>query len=112
MDRFNSHTVGGLKWIQVDLVSGIGSKCVFSITLCKQIMAVNCAGWSNEETKALLGIWGARKVQSQLDGIVHNRTIYVKKLLLSYVMPAMKEHGSSARRKYKIWSRGTKRYRN
>ena len=33
-------------------------------------------GWSNEETGALLGIWGAADVQSQLDGVVRNKTIY------------------------------------
>ena len=33
---------------------------------------------SHAETKALLGIWGASEVQSQLDGIVRNRTIFEK----------------------------------
>ena len=36
------------------------------------------AGWSTEETEALLGIWGAADVQEQLDGIVRNKTIYEK----------------------------------
>ena len=36
------------------------------------------AGWSSDETKALLGIWGAADVQSQLDGIVRNKVIYQK----------------------------------
>ena len=40
----------------------------------KFAMAVTCAGWSNDETKAVLGIWGASEVQSQLDGVVRNRT--------------------------------------
>ena len=35
-------------------------------------------GWSNEETRALLGIWGAAEVQNQLDGIIRNRVIYEK----------------------------------
>ena len=26
-------------------------------------------GWSNEETVALLGVWGAAGIQSQLDGV-------------------------------------------
>ena len=30
------------------------------------------AGWSNWETRALLGAWGAADVQSQLDGVVRN----------------------------------------
>ena len=36
------------------------------------------AGWSNEETRTLLGVWGAADVQSQLDGVVRNKTIYEK----------------------------------
>ena len=31
------------------------------------------AGWSSDETKASLGIWGAADVQSQLDGIAYSR---------------------------------------
>ena len=55
--------VGGLKQIQVDsmsLVDGVGSQCIFPATfhkLAKFAMATTCAGWSNDETKALLGIW-------------------------------------------------------
>ena len=36
------------------------------------------AGWSTEETRTFLGIWGAADVQTQLDGIVRNQTIYGK----------------------------------
>ena len=36
------------------------------------------AGWTTEETKALLGIWGAADVQSKLDGVVTNKAIYEK----------------------------------
>ena len=32
------------------------------------------AGWSTEETRTFLGIWGA----AQLDGIVRNQAIYEK----------------------------------
>ena len=35
-------------------------------------------GWTAEETKALLEIWGDSTVQSQLDGVVGNKTIYLK----------------------------------
>ena len=35
-------------------------------------------GWTAEETKALLGIWGDSTVQSQLDKVVRNKTIYIK----------------------------------
>ena len=35
-------------------------------------------GWSTEETKALLGVWGATDVQSQLDGVTRNRIVYKK----------------------------------
>ena len=34
-------------------------------------------GWSTEETRTLLGIWGAADVQAQMDGIVvRNQAIY------------------------------------
>ena len=63
MDRFDPHTVGGLKQILVDsmnMVGGVGSKCVFPAMLhklAKFAMAATCAGWSNDETKALMEIW-------------------------------------------------------
>ena len=34
------------------------------------------AGWSTEETKALLGVWGDADIQTQLDGVARNRSIY------------------------------------
>ena len=34
------------------------------------------AGWSQEETQALIGVWGETDVQRQLDGVAKNRTIY------------------------------------
>ena len=53
-----------------------GRIACFQPLLAKFAMAVTCAGWSNDETKALLGNWGASEVQSQLDGVVRNHTIY------------------------------------
>ena len=38
------------------------------------------SGWDTEETKALLGIWGTADVQSQLDGVKRNISIYSKVL--------------------------------
>ena len=35
-------------------------------------------GWTGEATKALLAIWGDASVQNQLDGVVRNKTIYLK----------------------------------
>ena len=34
------------------------------------------SGWNTDETRALLSVWGAANVQSKLDGVVRNRTIY------------------------------------
>ena len=34
------------------------------------------AGWSIEETRALVCVWGQENVQSELDGVQRNRTIY------------------------------------
>ena len=36
------------------------------------------AGWTMDETKALVGIWGAQDVQSQLDGVARNRSMFEK----------------------------------
>ena len=36
------------------------------------------AGWSTEETKALIGVWGDGNIQTQLDGVARNRIIYQK----------------------------------
>jgi uncharacterized protein YndB with AHSA1/START domain len=36
------------------------------------------AGWSHEETRALVGIWAAADVQRQLDGVRRNKAIYEK----------------------------------
>lgn len=36
------------------------------------------AGWTIDETRALVGIWGAADVQNQLDGVARNRAIYEK----------------------------------
>ena len=33
--------------------------------------------WSDAEVKALITIWGERKVQEELDGAVRNKTIFV-----------------------------------
>lgn len=34
------------------------------------------AGWSSEETRALVSVWGQANVQSQLDGVARNRTVF------------------------------------
>ena len=36
------------------------------------------AGWTADETKGLIGIWGEEEVQNALDGVVRNKTIYQK----------------------------------
>ena len=36
------------------------------------------AGWSTQETKMLVSIWGEADVQSQLDGVIRNKVIYEK----------------------------------
>ena len=40
------------------------------------LMAMAAGTGCKEETRALLGIWGVAYVQSQLDGVVRNKTIY------------------------------------
>ena len=56
----------GISWARLPVT------CPYVYTCFNTAMA---AGWSNEETKALLGIWGAADVQSQLDRIVRNKMI-------------------------------------
>ena len=34
------------------------------------------AGWSVDETRALISVWGQANVQSQLDGVMRNRVIF------------------------------------
>ena len=36
------------------------------------------AGWTSNETKAFIGIWGEEEIQNALDGVVRNKTIYQK----------------------------------
>ena len=36
------------------------------------------AVWTEEETRALVGVWGAEGVQSQLDGVTRNKAIFQK----------------------------------
>ena len=36
------------------------------------------AGWTTEETRALVGVWGQANVQSELDGVTRNRSIYAR----------------------------------
>jgi len=38
---------------------------------------VMAAGWSKEETKALVEIWGATSVQSKFDGVQRIHPIYI-----------------------------------
>ena len=33
-------------------------------------------GWTYDQTKALISIWGQEDVQRELDGVIRNRTIY------------------------------------
>ena len=34
------------------------------------------AGWSNEETRALVSVWGQANVQSELDSVARNRVVF------------------------------------
>ena len=36
------------------------------------------AGWTDQETKALIAAWGEANVQEQLDNVKHNKDIYQK----------------------------------
>ena len=33
------------------------------------------AGWTNDETRVLIGVWSEAEIQSQLDGVSRNRVI-------------------------------------
>ena len=51
----------------------------YNFTWLTHVHSVNemTGGWNSEATKALLGLWGDSSVQSQLDGMVRNKTIYL-----------------------------------
>ena len=56
---------------------------VSSYTCCVFIMASSSSsktsgGWSHDEAKTLVPIWGDSNVQSQLDGVSRNKHIYQK----------------------------------
>ena len=34
------------------------------------------AGWSADDTRALFGVWGQQNVQSELDGVTRNSTVF------------------------------------
>ena len=34
------------------------------------------AGWTTEETRALVSVWGQANVQSELDGVTRNRSVF------------------------------------
>lgn len=34
------------------------------------------AGWSSEDTRALVSVWSQTNVQAELDGVKRNRTIF------------------------------------
>lgn len=36
------------------------------------------AGWTSEETSALVSVWGQTNVQNQLDGVTRNRNVFEK----------------------------------
>ena len=55
-----------------------GRIACFQPLLAEFAMAETCAGWSNDKTKALLGILGASEVRSHLNGVVRNRTFNEK----------------------------------
>ena len=83
LDWANPHTVGGLKWIDLDRKStgdGRGGFChVTHLSLVPVTLFEMATGpWSTEETRALLDVWGADNIQHHLDGIVRNRVIYQK----------------------------------
>ena len=36
------------------------------------------SGWTTEETRVLVGVWGQANVQSELNGMARNRSIYAR----------------------------------
>ncbi len=66
------------------------------------------AGWSAEETNALVRIWGEADIQSQLDGVARNQSVFEKlpKHLLTWdgIVP-----GNSVKPKLKILLRSTEK---
>ena len=56
-----------------ELVHGV-RVCVTTRTL----VSAMAAGWTAEETRALISVWSQTNVQNQLDGVTRNRIVFEK----------------------------------
>lgn len=75
------------------------SYCMLSVE-----MAPGYGPWGTEETSALLEVWGAGSVQSQLDWIVRNRVMY-QRLASGLADLGCNRLGKNAKPKLRIWLR-------
>ena len=60
----------------------LGTRCEFCMD----------AGWTNDETHALIGVWSEAEIQSQLDGVSRNRVI-MREYLKSFESWATRRRG-------------------
>ena len=51
---------------------------IYSTWAWQQLCSIMAAGWSYEETAALIKIWGDENVQRQLHEVARNRSVYEK----------------------------------
>ena len=56
--------------------------CPVGENVCRSVCLQHChslkmaAGWSHEQTRALVSVWSQSNVQSQLDAVSRNRSVY------------------------------------
>ena len=70
------------RWIQLDQNGMFVGEAVYHVGDCTisytYTYICNTSSWSGDETRALLSVWGAAEVQSKLDGVARNKSIFQK----------------------------------
>ena len=60
------------RWIQLDQNGMFVGEALYHVSDCLYPTHIP-ACWSGDETRALLGVWGAANAQSKLDGVAQNK---------------------------------------
>ena len=72
----NNHVARNKREIRIGISTSMSTSTSTSTTSASASTSTYMSLWTLEETKALIAVWGQANVQSQLDSVVRNRTIY------------------------------------
>ena len=61
-----------------ELCTGAWSTRVRIRVATRTLVSAMAAGWTAEETRALVSVWSQTNVQNQLDGVTRNRIVFEK----------------------------------